>query len=40
LHFYLGSRELAGLKLFQERAATLGLVPQNAHVPKLEPATP
>jgi chorismate dehydratase len=30
LHFYLGPRELAGLKLFQEHAAKLGLAPVEA----------
>ena len=30
LHFYLGSREMAGLKLFQERAAKLGVVPAES----------
>jgi chorismate dehydratase len=29
LHFYLGPRELAGLKLFQEHTAKLGLTPRH-----------
>jgi len=29
LHFYLGPRELSGLRLFQERAAMMGLVPDT-----------
>jgi len=29
LHFYLGSRELAGLRLFREHAARLGLAPRE-----------
>ena len=28
LHFYLGPRELAGLQLFQQHAAKLGLTPR------------
>jgi chorismate dehydratase len=30
LHFYLGSRELAGLRLFREHAAKLGLAPAES----------